>query len=544
MGTNEKLTPDEARRRFLKGELTAEDLAGDPGLLAGFMVLMRQHIDSLQHRVASLSRHTFGRRSERFHNPDQGLLFESQLNEVIGKALELNKELKDKAKGEKGPKEPRNQARRQPLPADLPRIKESHELTEEKLAHLTGGKAMKLIGWERLEKLCRLEVCFVHETMCAIYAGEDDDSGVVTTPAPDQVVDKGNFDRSFLAAIVTGKYQDHLPLYRQAEIYKREGITLPLSTLCDQVTFVADLLAPIHRQVLTEIKARPWIQVDESPVRTAMGKGKGKKTKKAWIWLYHSGPGLVHFTWAASREGQHARETLADYQGYVQTDDYAGYDQLHSRGDVVEVGCMVHARRFFDKALGDNKQYASLVLGLIQELYAIEDKLPKGEDQAEERLRVRQEKAVPILESLHEWLITHKELTTPQSLIGKAIEHMLNRWEALTRYTTDGRLHIDNNPAENIIRLLAVGRKNWLQFGSEEGGRRSATLLSLVAGCRSLGIDPRLYFWDVLARVSQCPATQIHDLTPLGWKERYMEEAGREYAQWRTKMMAGLAPKK
>ncbi|MCP4198544.1 MAG: IS66 family transposase, partial [Proteobacteria bacterium] len=362
-----------------------------------------------------------------------------------------------------------------------------------------------------------------------------------TATGPTEVIDRGMFDRSFLATIITSKFQEHLPLYRQVDIYKREGVTIPISTLCDQVTWMADLLEPIHRQLLTEILARPWLQADETPVRSAKGKGKGKKTSKSYLWIYQSGKGRIYFDWTASRKAEHPLRILGQYHGYVQTDDYRGYDQLYQKEHVIEVGCMAHARRYFDKALGNNKQYACLVLGLIQMLYSIERDLPKGEGDAAERKRIRQEKAIPILNTLFDWLDTHKDLVIPKSTIGKAINYMLGRWEALCRYTEDGRLQIDNNMAENSIRPIAVGRKNWLQFGSEEGGRRAAILMSLVGSCRSLEIDPHLYIWDVIDRISKCPASQIHDLTPLGWRKRYLEEARVEHGAWRARMMASLS---
>ena len=173
-------------------------------------------------------------------------------------------------------------------------------------------------------------------------------------------------------------------------------------------------------------------------------------------------------------------------------------------------------------------------------LYKIEREIPTGEEYADQRKRVRQEESAPILKTLKEWLDLHKDLVTPKSAIGKAINYTLNRWEALTRYLEDGRLQIDNNMAENSIRPIALGRKNWMQLGSEDGGRRAAILMSLTGSCRSIGIDPYLYIWDIIDRISKCPASQIHDLTPLGWKENYMEEAQDELGAWRAKMMAAM----
>jgi transposase len=541
MDANEKLTAGDARRRFLKGDLTAEELAGDPRLLAEFMILMRQHIDHLQHQVASLSRQTFGRKSERFDDPNQLLLFQSQFEELVGKATNLNQELR--SKGQESKKEtpkPKGHGR-QKLPAHLPRVKEPQEISESDRKCPICGKTMQEIGREVTEKLCRIKITFVRASEKAKYACDDCHEGVLTAESPDEVIDRGMFDRSFLANIITSKFQEHLPLYRQVDIYKREGIILSTSTLCDQVTWMADLLAPIHGQILTEILARPWLQADETPVLSAKREGKTKKSGKSYLWIYQSGKGRVYFEWTADRKGKHPLRILEKYGGYVQTDDYKGYDRLFKEERIIEVGCMAHARRYFDKALGNHKEYACLVLGMIGLLYEIERDLPQGEDDAEQRKRIRQEKSVPILNLLYEWLETHKELVVPGSAIGRAINHMHSRWDALKRYTEDGRLQIDNNMAENSIRPIAVGRKNWLQFGSEEGGRRAAILMSLVGSCRSIGIDPHLYIWDVIERISKCPSSQIQELTPLGWRNRYMEEAQKEYGAWRSGMMASLS---
>jgi transposase len=540
METDKKLTADEARRRFLKGDLTPDDLTGDRELLAAFMILMRQHIDQLNGRVNDLSRHAFGRRSERFNDPNQLNLFESQLEELLHKTINKDRELANK--NSKKAAKPKSKGHgRQPLPKDLPRVKKTNELPEEERVCPNCQESMTEIGRETTERLCRIQLSFVHQVEQVKYACQTCHDGVLTAEPPTPLVDRGLFDRSFLAHIVVSKFQDHLPLYRQVEMLRREGLSLATSTLCDQVRWMAEQLAPIHNQIGREILERPWVQVDETPVVTVKGKGKGKKSKKTYLWVYRSGPGLIYFDWTADRKSEHPLRVLDTFQGYVQTDDYVGYDQLFQRTKITEVGCLAHARRYFDKALDNHKDYARLVLRLIQLLYHIERELPDGEEHAAERKQLRQEKAVPILTQLRDWLKDHKDLVVPSSAIGKAINHMGNRWEALTRYTEDGRLHIDNNLAENAIRPIAVGRKNWLQIGSEEGGRRAATLMSLVGCCRSLKIDPHLYIWDVIDRLSRCPASQIHDLTPQGWQERYMDEAKEEYAAWRATMTAALA---
>ena len=539
METRKKLTADEARRKFISGEIKAEDLAGDPKLLAGFLILMKEYIDGLKHQIHCLNRTTYGRKSERFVDPNQALLFQSQLEELLGKVTEMDEKARAQAKKKRPPPPPPKGHGRKKLPEDLPRMEERIGIPkEERICPECNGE-MKKIGEEVTEKLCKIQLIFVRKIVREKYACQKCHEGVLTAEGPEEIVDRGMFDRSFLASIIVSKFKDHLPLYRQAEMYKRDGITLSVSTLCDQVALEADLLEPIYQRIRKEMLERPWIQADETPVLYVFGKGRGKKTKRSYIWAFRSGKDLIFYTWSPTRSSEVPLRILKGYKGKLQTDGYGGYDPVFWSGQVVQVNCMAHARRGFERALQSHKEYASLVLGLIRILYDVEKKLPEGKTEEEilARERIRREKSVPVLDLLKEWLDSHKGVVLPKSPLGKAIKYMLDRWEALTEYTRDGRLEIDNNGVERKIRPYAVGRKNWLQFGSEEGGRRSAVLMTLIECCRSLGIDPQLYFWDVLDRVGKCPASRIQDLTPWGWKEKYMAQAQEEFDSWRRKAM-------
>ena len=542
MEETKKLTADEARRKFLQGDLTPEELAGDVELLAGFMILMKEHFDSLKHQLSQLQRSVYGRKSERFKDPNQLLLFQSQLEELLGKAIDLDKQARAERKNASKPQAPAKGHGRKKLPESLPRFTERIEIPKEERTCPDCGKEMKPIGEEVTEKLCKISLTFVRRVERPVYTCQDCHTGVLTAEAPEEIVDRGMFDRSFLASLLVAKYKDHLPLYRQAEIYKRDGIQLSVSTLSDQVSLGADLLEPIWKRIHEEILKRPWIQADETPVRYVEGKGKGKKTVKSYIWAFRAGKGRVFYVWAPTRGGIVAKEVLDGYEGKLQTDEYSGYSPIYRQGKVVEVGCMAHARRYFEKALETSRIYAETALSFFRFLYEIEKKLPKGEteEEIEERGRIRREKALPVLEKFKEWIEVHQEVVLPKSPIGVAMKYMSERWGSFLEYTRDGRLEIDNNGVERKIRPFAVGRKNWLQFGSEEGGKRAAILMTLMENCHDIEVDPFLYLWDVLKRVGKCPSSKIHELTPLGWKEAYMDQAKEELSAWQTKVLGNL----
>lgn len=541
MDIKEQMTPDEAFRQFDNDTLNPEDLAGNPGLIAGLFMLIRLEFDSLKHQVASLSRHTFGRRSEAF-DPRQGLLFESRLSELLGKVQRIEQERGEAARQAKPAESVPEKPRRQKIPEHLPVVTRVHELPEAERTCEPCQRVMTEISEEVSEKVGILKVVFKIREVQKVYGCEECHEGVLTAPAPPQVVDGGKFDRTFLASVVTAKYADHVPLYRQSEILGRDGLEVSRSTLCDQVTRVADLLEPVADQVQKEVLAAPYLQTDDTPVvMETKGRPQGKNSIKTYLWPYLAGPGLVFFDFTLDHSGKRPIAVLREYEGYVQTDGHKGYDPLFRMEKARRLGCNAHARRKFHYALNTHHNQAVLGLGFYRELYAIEEEARLRGLTPQERWALRQEKAPPIWAAFQAWLELEKRVVLPKSALGKAIHYTLNEWEFLIRYLEDGRLEIDNNQVENVIRPIAVGRKNWLMLGSEEGGRRAATLMTLIACCRGLQLDPRLYIWDVLARVARCPAAQVHDLTPLGWQARFQSEAEAAFAGLRQEVLAALS---
>jgi hypothetical protein len=262
-----------------------------------------------------------------------------------------------------------------------------------------------------------------------------------------------------------------------------------------------------------------YVNTDDTPVKVHQGKGGPGRTKQGRIWVYVSPErreAVYDFT--TTRAGEGPRSFLEGFEGFLQADAYAGYDQLYASGEVVEVGCMAHARRKFYDALDTAPGSASYVLALMRGLYDIEANAKErgilGADLAE----LRQKESRRLLDGLREFLVMESAEALPQSPLGKAIAYALKQWSALVRYVDDGRLAIDNNAAENALRGVAVGRSNWVFCGSPAGGRRAAILYSLIVSCKLQGIDPFTYIRGVLTRIRTTPMSRIEELTPSGWK--------------------------
>ena len=315
------------------------------------------------------------------------------------------------------------------------------------------------------------------------------------------------------------KYADHLPLYRQGKIFQREEVTIARSTLSDWVAAVCDLLEPLYERLKKEVLKQEYLMADESRMEVLDKTQKGK-THRGYMWVYFAPLiNLVFFDYQKGRGKQYPKETLKDYTGYLQTDGYEVYDILFAHKEGVELlGCIAHARRYFDKALQNDKQRASHALTLIQQLYHLERKAKEQAFDSSDRQALRQQQAIPVLDQLKAWAIEHYPQVLPKSLIGKAIGYYLQREEKLRKYTQDGRLEIDNNYVENSIRPLALGRKNYLFAGSHNGARRAAMIYSFIGSCEKCGINPRDWLKDVINRIPNQPVNQLGQLLPGQWE--------------------------
>ena len=401
---------------------------------------------------------------------------------------------------------------RRPLPAHLPRQRVEIDVAEaDKICPC--GHTKTRIGEAVSEKLDYVPASLrVIETARLKYACPRCHEGVVEAAAPPQAIEKSLAGEGLLAHVVVSKYVDHLPLYRQARIFLREGVDLSRATMCGWVADVATALAPIGDQLRSEITAASYLHTDDTPVTILEERG-GSRKGRLWTYLDPLGQQVV-FDATETHERDGPEAFLAPFRGDLHADAYTGYDALYATGRIREIGCWAHARRGFVEALTTDVR-AALMVALIQQLYQVER--AGAELPTEARRALRAEHSVPLLAKIaaerHALALT----ILPKSPLGDALRYLTNQWTALQRFVEDGRLAIDNNRAENQLRVVAVGRKNWLFAGSFEGARRAALLYSLVQSCALIDLPPFEYLKDVLLRVATHPHHRIGELTPKGW---------------------------
>jgi len=399
---------------------------------------------------------------------------------------------------------------RHELPAHLPR----HDLVIEP-AEDTAGLAK--IGEEITEELdYQPGSLFVNRYIRPKYARADG-SGIIISPLPSRPIEKGIAGPGLLAHLAISKYLDHLPLYRQRQQFKRQGVDLSDSTLGDWIKATCELVMPLYNLHKEEILKRSYLMADETPIRVLDGKRKGQ-THTGYFWVYYdplNKEALFDYRQNRSREGPN--RMLAGFRGYLQVDGYNGYDETGRRDGVTLLGCMAHARRYFEKALPNDKKRATWMLEKIRLLYMIERFAGNQQLTFEERLVLRRENALPVMTEMRAWLDHEKLQVLPKSLMGKAIGYMSTFWERLMLYLEDGRFEIDNNLVENAIRPVAIGRKNYLFAGSHNGAQRAAILYSLISTAKLYGHDPYVYLKDVISRIADHPHKRLQEFLPVNW---------------------------
>lgn len=350
-------------------------------------------------------------------------------------------------------------------------------------------------------------------------------STFTTAPRPPAPIARGLAGPGLLAHVIVSKFCDHLPLYRCERMLARFGVKLARSTLCDWLAQCAALLRPLWELLRAQVLRSRVIQTDDTPVRVQAQATAAAHQGRLWVQVGDADhPGLVYH-YSPNREGQWPQQFLKGYAGFLQGDAYTGYDALFTTGMVVEVGCWAHARRKFYEAQNTDPANALYALAVIRQLYAAEreaaaqadtQELSRAEFEAL-RLRLRQEESVPLLKSFGEWLEKQAALALPKSPLGEAVGYARNQWAALQVYTTAGFLEIDNNAAERALRAVAIGRKNYLFFGSDVGGDTAAVLYTFTQTCQALGVEPWRYLRDVLERLPNHPPERLAELLPDEW---------------------------
>jgi transposase len=368
---------------------------------------------------------------------------------------------------------------------------------------------------------------FVVEHVRCTYACPHCEGQVITAGKPAQPIEKGLPGPGLLAHVITEKYADHIPLHRQERRIARQGVELSRSTLCDWMAGAAKTLEPMYALMKTLILLCGTIHTDDTPVKVRDSERKIKVLGRLWIYFGDCLHPYNVFDFTMSRKRDGPSQFLEGFRGYLRADAFSGYDGIYAGGDVVEVDCNAHARRKFIDAQKTDPARAAAALAYYRQLYAIERaikaeiaKLPPDASEparAAIRLRVRQERAVPVLESFKTWLDAQKPDVLPKSPMGAAIGYVQNNWEASQRYTSSGFLSIDKNVSEQHMKTIATGRKNWLFTGSEKGDKTMAVLFTLVSSCQRHGHDPFVYLRDVLERLPDHPQDRLAELLSDRW---------------------------
>jgi transposase len=498
------------------------ELATARAELTGAKLLIQQY----RAQLAKLRRMQFGQSSEKLDA--QILQLELKLEDLeeaeAGRAAAL------KTRDSEKPKRERRQPVRRPLPEHLPREEMIHAPGD--VCPGCGGTHFSTLGediTEVLEKIpARLKVIRHIRPKLSCRACET----IIQAPSPDLPIEKGRPGPRLVANVVVSKYLDGLPLYRQSAILAREGIEIERATLADWVGHVAWWVMPLAQMIGAHVMAAPVIHTDDTPI-AVLAPGNGKtKTGRIWTYLVDERPWqgsrapAAYYRFSPDRKGERPRDHLATFRGVIQADAFSGYEALtrlsgppgSNARRVTHAACMAHARRkLFDEFERTKSPIAEEALQRIGELYAIEVEI-NGQT-ANCRRAVRQERAVPILADMKLWFEEQRRRLSSKTSLSKALQYALTRWDALTLYTGDGRIGIDNNPAERSLRGIAVTRKNFLFLGSEAGGDRAALLYTVLESAKLNRLDPEAYLADVIDRMAKGhPINRLAELLPWSWR--------------------------
>jgi transposase len=520
-------------------KLDAATLPDDTIQLKQILVDFQEHYDKetgiLLEQIRHLRAQLFGRKSEKFtleDGPQPLPLFD----------MPEPADAEDKDDEEIiVPGHTRKKRGRKALPEDLPRIERIHDIAEEDKICACGCE-MSRIGEEVSEQLdivpARIQVIrnIRPKYACKNCEGlEDDGPSVKIAPVHPQIIPKSIVSPGLLAHILTGKFIDHTPFYRQEKQFIRLGVQISRTSMCNWAMQAAFACQPLLNLLQDDLLAGSYINIDETTLQVLNEPGRDPTTK-SYMWIFRRGdpekPVLI-YQYHPTRSGNVVREFLRDFQGYVQTDGYSGYDFLDHKKGVHHIGCLAHARRkFMDviKAQGKNRKTGSAdkALSYIKNLYKIEKEACEKELSPEEIFKIRQDRAKPILDDFKKWLSKRQLETPPKGLLGKAIAYTLNQWHRLIGYIEDGRLAPDNNMAENSIRPFVIGRKNWLFSGTPEGARASALLYSLIETAKMNKHEPYAYLRYIFTKLPMASSLEDYEAL-LPWNVSPRQTIGHDF---------------
>lgn len=499
-------------------QTNAEQLREDNHKLQVLVTSQHSEIEHLKLLIAKLRRQQFGRRSET----------------LVGSAEQLSLIASDVEAQPARPPASSNKARkarqsnRKPLPAHLPREIELHNVNESDCPQC--GGEFRCIGEDVSEVLEHIPAYFkvirhVRPKLACNCCGT-----IHQADAPERPIVRGIAGPGLLAQVLVSKYCDHLPLYRQSQIYARAGVDLARSTLADWVGQSSRLLSPLAEALRRYTLSGTTVHADDTPV-PVLSPGRGS-TRTGRFWTYvrdqrpagGDAPPAVWFGYSPDRKGCHPQAHLSAFQGAIHADGYSGFNALYETGERVEVACWAHVRRkFYDIYESQASPLAEMALHKIRQLYRVEKEI-RGLP-PDERRRIRQARSRVVLDDLHDWLNTTLSQVSRKSTLAQTIRYALTRWTALTRYRDDGHLEIDNNAAERALRGVALGRKNYMFVGSDAGGERAAIMYSLIGTAKLNGLDPLAYLRHVLDTIASHPINRIDELLPWHCQQEACEQA-------------------
>lgn len=521
-GANQAIDLD-ALRVLVGGMLGDGDANGAVELLLNLLRQLHSTNNRQAVQLAELMRKLYGSRSEKI-DAAQLDLFLQAVGDADREAAQAADEAPLPSPPVGPPPAPRKRTGRNQLPENLPRrVEELEPPAEERVCAICGVDKV-CIGHETSEILEYVPASFVViEQRRAKYACKPCGNGVTVAPPADKPIESGRPGPGLLAQLAVGKYQDHLPLNRQIEIFKRLGMTLAGSTLVSWIEAVATAFEPIYRELVRRTLLAQVLGVDDTVLKV-LDKDKPNGVKRGHIWSYvgyeEGRPVRVVYDYTPDWSGKGPRTFLATRRGYIQGDGYKGINELFTNpaAGVRRVGCWSHARRGFVKALDAGDKRGAVAVKLIAKLYDVERLASERQDGPDERQALRDQYARPVVNRLGTWIKeTHPDVN-PKSPLGKALTYAINQWPTLTVYLDDGAVPIDNTEVERRIRPVAVGRRNYLFAGSDSGGERAAVIYSILACCNLAGVDPFAYMRDVLDRLSKgWPASRLSELLPENW---------------------------
>lgn len=469
--------------------------------------------------VAAILRRYYGPRSEQF-DPRQLLLFGQRLENASLDTASIAEEAGEQLVTRRIKN--RDRHGRQQLPEQLERIEIEHDLTDK--ACPACGRERSRIGQEVSEQLEYFPASYKvlkhirHKYACTKCDHDGYNPNIATAEKPPQPIDKGLPGPSLLAYLITSKLGDHLPLYRLEKIFERQQVHVARSTMCAWMRCAGELVRPLVDLMTERVRQSRAIHTDDTTVPIQSPGAKKCRQGRVWCYLGDEANPYIVYDYTPSRSRDGPAKWLSGYQGYLQADAYGGYDGIYHTQGVTEVACWAHARRKFYDAQDSDARRAAEMLALVGELYVLERAAKDRLLDEAAVLALRQARSVPVLVRIKDWLDAEQEVVLPRSPIAAAIGYAQNQWPALTTYTTQGFLSIDNNASERALKRVAIGRKNWLFAGHDAAAQNHARLWSLIASCERHGLDPQRYLTSVLAKIGTTPKEELKQFLPDVWK--------------------------